>query len=409
MVKSGARGEISKMGQTMKIGYLINYELPLNLPRGDAVHIVSFIENLNIMDCDIFLIRKNATDEKILTLKTYNIKPLIKLCKFDRLFYGIKFYYELTSIIKRELPGILHEREVSWRTYLNFGGVLLARKYNIPYVLEVNAPILYERGIYHSRLSRELERRSENKLFSIASKIIVVSNVLKEYLLSVGVPEEKIAVVPNGADGDMFNPNTSGLEIRKEYRLEDKKVICYSGSLDQQWQGTGDILNSAKIVSSVDPSVRFLIIGNTVGQEELLKGAPENVIFTGSVDHSEVPGYLAAADVLLAPYKLKKGFEDVGFYNSPVKLFEYMAMGKAIVTSNIGQISEVIEHERTGLLIEPGDYKELAENILVLLEHKQLREKLGSNARVEFERNYTWEQNARRIMAIYEELLENRV
>lgn len=397
----------------MKLGYIINYELRLDLPRGDAIHISSFIENLDNIGHEIFLMRKNIYAINNLNstsrIKSYNIKSPTKFGKLNKLFYMIKFYQKSSLIIEKEAPDILHEREVSWRTYLNFGGVLLARKYNIPYVLEVNAPILYERGIYHSRLSRELERRSEKKLFSIASKIIVVSNVLKDYLLSVGVPGEKIAVVPNGADGDMFNPITSGLEIRKEYRLEDKKVICYSGSLDQQWQGIEDILNSAKIVSSADPSVRFLIIGNTAGQEELLKSAPENVIFTGSVDHSEVPGYLAAADVLLAPYKLKKGFEDVGFYNSPVKLFEYMAMGKAIVTSSIGQISEVIEHGKTGLLIEPGDYKELAENILMLLENKQLREKLGSNARVEFERNYTWNLNARQIMAIYEEILENRV
>lgn len=392
----------------MKIGYIINYEISLNLPRGDAVHILSFIRNLNRIDCDVFLIRKNIEDKKIATLKTYNIKPLIKSYKFDKLFYGVKFYHKVSSIIEMELPDILHEREVSWRTYLNFGGVLLARKYDIPYVLEVNAPILYERGMYHSHLSCELERISEKKLFSIANKIIVVSNVLKDYLLSVGVPEEKIAVVPNGADGTMFNPNTSGLEIRNEYRLEDKKVICYSGSLDQQWQGIEDILKSAKIVSSADPSVRFLIIGNTAGQEELLKGAPENVIFTGSVDHSEVPGYLAAADVLVAPYKLKRGFEGVGFYNSPVKLFEYMAMGKAIVTSNIGQISEVIEHGKTGLLIEHGNYKELANSVLKLVENQQLRYELGYNTRVEFEKNYTWEINTKKVIGIYEELLERR-
>ena len=118
-----------------------------------------------------------------------------------------------------------------------------------------------------------------------------------------------------------------------------------------------------------------------------------------------MPDYLAAADVLIAPYKLKKGFEKVGFYNSPVKLFEYMAMGKPIITSNIGQISEIIEHGETGLLIEPGNYKEFASGILKLVENPQLRDKLGFNARAEFERNYTWEMNAMKVIAVYEELL----
>jgi glycosyltransferase involved in cell wall biosynthesis len=391
----------------MKIGYIINQEIPLNLPRGDAVHILHFIENLNRIGCEVFLIRKDRSGKEH-NIKIHYIKSPIKFWKFHRIFYSIEFYYKCSSIIKKERPDILQEREVLWRTYLNFGGPLLAHKYNIPYVLEVNAPILYERGRYHSYISRELEKIFEKRLFAKVNKIIVVSNVLKSYLLTMGVSEEKIAVVPNGADEDMFNPDISGLEIRKSYQLEDKKVICYSGSLDQQWQGIGDILKSAKIINSSDPSVRFLIIGNTEGQEVMVKLAPDNVIFTGQIEHINVPAYLAAADILLAPYKLEEDFRDVGFYNSPVKLFEYMAMGKPIITSNIGQIEEIIEHGKTGLMIEPGNYNELARNILTLMEDEQLKKKLGKNARIEVEKNYTWERNARKIMTIYEEILEKR-
>ena len=83
-----------------------------------------------------------------------------------------------------------------------------------------------------------------------------------------------------------------------------------------------------------------------------------------------------------------------------------MAMGKPIITSNIGQIGEILEHEIGGLLIEPGNHEELARNILTLMEDEHLKKKLGKNARIKVEKNYTWERNARQIMAIYEEILD---
>ena len=389
----------------MKIGYIINDEVPLALPRGDAIHITNFIDTLAKLGHTIFLIRKNTTEIMNNKFKIFNIEPSIKFWKFFKLSYNIELYIKGSSIINNEKPEILHERE----NYLYFGGFLLACKYKIPYVLEVNAPLLYERGRYHSYISCKFQEMLEKKMFEKANKIIVVSNILKNYLISIGVPFEKIVVVPNGADGELFNPNISGQDIRNKYCLENKKVVCYSGSLDQQWQGIEYLIKAAKIINSIDLSVKFLIIGNTTNQEEILKKVLDNVIFTGSVSHADVPLYLAAADVLVAPYIVEKDFEDIGFYNSPIKLFEYMAMGKAIVTSNIGQISEIIDHGRTGLLIKPGNHQELANNILMLIRDNDLREALGSNARIEFERNFTWEKNARRIISIYEDLLQNKL
>jgi glycosyltransferase involved in cell wall biosynthesis len=400
---------IIKFGAIMKICYILNYELSLNLPRGDAIHIANFVLNIKKLGHDIFFIRKNGSNELVSSdIKSYNITFSSKLKVINKIFYAFKFYKTTFSILKEEMPDIIHEREVSWRTYFNLGGMLLAWKFQIPYILEANAPILFERGIYHSYFARKLEKISEKVFFDKASKIIVVSNVLKDYLVAMNVPKEKIAVIPNGADIKMFNPTISGASITKRYNLESKRTICFSGSLDQPWQGIDEILKSAKIICSIDSTIQFLIVGNTSGQEEMLKSAPKNVIFTGNVAHSEVSYFFAAADVLVAPYKLKEEFKKVGFYNSPVKLFEYMAMGKPIITSDLGQISEVIKHEKSGLLIEPGNYKELANNILKLVENQQLVDKLGSNARVEFEKNYTWEMNAMKVIAVYEEILECR-
>jgi len=390
----------------MKIGYILNYDLDLSLPRGDAIHVLSFIENIAKVGHEIFLIQKNNSNTKINYVKSYNISSPTKFKKLNKLAYGIVFCFRLSSIIKKETPTLIHEREIGWRTYLNFGGILLAKKNKIPYVLEVNAPILYERGIYHSYFSCKIEEISEKVLFSRANRIIVVSNVLKNYVMSKNIPSEKVIVVPNGANEKLLNPNISGKKIRKKYNLENKRIICFSGSLDQEWQGIDEILKSAEMISSIDPTIYFLIIGDLKEQDQT-KNSPQNVIFTGAINHSDLPNYLAAADILLAPYKLKEQFKEIGFYNSPVKLFEYMAMGKPIIASNIGQISEVIEHGKTGLLIEPGNYQELTSNILTLFENKQLREELGVNAREELVRNYTWKINADKIVNVYKDLIKN--
>ena len=391
----------------MKISYIINDEVPLALPRGDAIHITNFIKNFTLIGNKVFLLKKYIKDEGIENsnnVKFFQIQSTNNFWKLRKISYNIQLYQEGSRILGKEKPSILYERI----SYSNFGGLLLANKYNIPYVLEINAPMLYERGRHHSYFSRLIEKKIEMKLFNKAVKIIVVSTPLRDYLSSLGVPEKKITVIPNGADGELFNNKISGMEIKKKYNLDNKNVVCYSGSLDQQWQGIEDILLSANIINSIDIPVQFLIIGDISDQEKLISNAPENVIFTDAVKHSEVPKYLAAADILLAPYKLESDFKDIGYYNSPIKIFEYMAMGKAIITSNIGQILEVIEHNKTGLLIEPGNYKELANNIQLLLENKTLRGELGSNARNEFEKNYTWEKNARKIMSVFNEILENK-
>lgn len=380
-------------------------------PRTGAVHTRSFLENFIKIGGEAFFIRekgkKRINKKRINDIRIYNIRwvdgipELPGSSLISNLLFNLRLYQAGSSIIRTEKPDIIHEREL----FLKFPGLLLANKFEIPYILEVNAPMLYEDGRGYSRIHQEIGKIIEEKLFNGANRIIVVSNILKNYLLKQGVPEEKIRVVPNGVDENVFNPDVAGESVRKKYHLEDKEVICFAGSLHLGWQGIGDLLKAARIISSIKASVRFLIAGNTERQEEMLKSAPDNVIFTGQIEHIKMPSYFAAADVLVAPYKQQTDFEYVNFYGSSLKLFEYMAMGKPIITTNLGQIGEIIEHGKSGLLIEPGNYKELANNILTLMADEKLRKNLGENARIEVEKNYTWERNAIKIMEIYKEVL----
>jgi glycosyltransferase involved in cell wall biosynthesis len=299
------------------------------------------------------------------------------------------------SIVKKERPQLLHERQ----SYFGIAGLKLSKKLALPFVLEVNAPITIEQKKVHSPFFQRVGAWVERKLLSEADRILVVSNELKKYVLKFNVAPDKISVVPNGVDINLFNPRVSEAKIRDKYGLNKSNIVCFIGGLFP-WHGAENIIKVANEMADSHPEVKFLIVGSGPLEEELRAMAGKNVIFIGTVKHELIPEYLAASDIAVAPYPKM----DL-FYFSPIKLFEYMASGKAIIASNMGQIGEVIEHEKTGLLIEPGNLWALKENIEYLLDNPQMRRKLGRNARKATE-SYTWENNVKRVMEIYEELVD---
>ena len=126
------------------------------------------------------------------------------------------------------------------------------------------------------------------------------------------------------------------------------------------------------------------------------------VIFTGAVGHERVPRLLDACDILVAPHvPLADGSE---FFGSPTKIFEYMAMGKGIVASRLGQIGEVLVDGETALLVEPGDVEELRGAIVKMIEDKELRHALGVKARQTAEKEHTWTHNAQRVLDEFKSL-----
>ncbi len=122
----------------------------------------------------------------------------------------------------------------------------------------------------------------------------------------------------------------------------------------------------------------------------------------GAVEHDRVPSLLDACDILVSPHvPLDAGAE---FFGSPTKMFEYMAMGKGIVASRLGQIGEVLQHEKTALLVDPGNVEQLTGAILRLTTSPELRERLGAAARRTAVEHHTWKHNAQRVLNEYASL-----
>jgi len=302
-------------------------------------------------------------------------------------------------LIERAQPDFIYQR------YSRFGwaGVVATLRTRRPLFLEYNGSEVWV-GRHWDHVGRlDLLERYERLNLAAAARIFVVSEVERHNLEELGVDPGKIIVNPNGVDPDLFQPGVGGRQLRADLNISDAEVVVgFVGSFGP-WHG---VLELAQAIKSIPPAspVRFLLVGagSLQGEMQSLLAGDDRVVFTGAVAHSKVPELLDACDILVAPHvPLADGSE---FFGSPTKLFEYMAMGKAIVASRLGQIGEVLKHGETALLVEAGNVGELSAAIVTLAENIELRQQLGANAREIAVQRHTWKQNAERVLAAYASL-----
>jgi glycosyltransferase involved in cell wall biosynthesis len=301
------------------------------------------------------------------------------------------------SAIRMEAPDIIYQRLSFARTL----GRVASNQLGIPLVLEINAPILYERKRYERLHFPRQARLIHDRIMHKAAAVIVVSNALKDYIVQQeGIDENKITVIPNGVDISRFD--RKGEVYRERMGIEKREIVVgYIGAL-KPWHGIDILLGAATTLN--DPRIKHLIIGDGpllsfcedfVHQHNL----DTQVILTGYAELNQIPEYLAAIDIAVAPYPQM----DL-FYFSPIKLFEYMAAGKAIIASRLGQIAEVLEDGRTGILFTPGNVEELCQHISRLVADRQLRIELGRAAQRESV-SHTWRKNVSEVIAVLEKVV----
>jgi glycosyltransferase involved in cell wall biosynthesis len=317
---------------------------------------------------------------------------------------GLLFMDQATREIQRNPPHLIYER------YSRFGcaGVAASLRTGSPLFLEYNGSEVWV-GRHWDRVGMlSLLARYERLNLAAAARIFVVSEVDRRNLLSAGIKPEKIVVNPNGVDTERFRPNVGRKELREQLGLSQlETLVGFVGSFGP-WHGVLAFAEAIKMIPRAS-GLRFLLVGSGSlrGEVERLLAAETEagrVNFTGAVDHNRVPALLDACDILVSPHVPLADGSD--FFGSPTKLFEYMAMGKGIVASRLGQIGEVLSDEETALLVEPGNVQQLSEAILRLADSPELRERLGLAARKAVALHYTWKHNAERVLTAYESWLK---
>ena len=327
------------------------------------------------------------------------IKPNPLLDFFDEIQmmdYHFKVVKRFRKCLRNIRVGLIYQRH----SIFNASGVVLSHIFNVPLILEVNNSEVWAKKNWSRLIFEKLATKIEKFAFENSDLISVVSEVTKEQIVSLGADENKIVVNPNGVNPEKFSPEISGKSIREQLKLDDFYVVGFIGTFTR-WHGVETLFDAAIEVLSNSDKIKFLLIGdgNLKSHLELKTeqlGLKDKIIFTGIIPHEKAPEYLAACDVLISPHL---GFESgERFFGSPTKLFEYMAMGKPIIASELEQIGQIIRNEINGLLFKPGDVKELSNLILRLFNDSELSSRLGKKAREDVIKNYTWTKNAMRVL-----------
>ena len=322
----------------------------------------------------------------------------------NQIVTNVKFHFEEKDILAKEQPDLLISRLEAY----TISSINLANKRNIPVIVEADGPVAYEKMTFqdqfwtHQNLVDYFEVAALKK--SLAS--FTVSNQLKTYFMEKGVPGEKIQVIPNGADPDRFRPDLPCDDIKDDYQLQNNLVIGFVGSF-HYWHGVDNLSKIILEIMREHDHVKFLMVGDggplKLSLEKFIykNKLEDRVCLTGLKTHQEIPKYIAAMDVVLAPYpKLKFG------YYSPVKLYEYLSSGKAVVSSRMGQITEVIRDGENGFLCEPDDIPGMCRTISKLIENPALIQKIGSQAREDVLKNYTWKKRGEQLSNLCEQIVQ---
>jgi len=233
--------------------------------------------------------------------------------------------------------------------------------------------------------------------------VAAISGVHRRLLLDGGWPEEKVIAAHSGVDLTQFvEASKANGHLRARLAAEGQRVVLYAGSF-YTGKGGDQMLLAAERMKDV----KFVLLGGRDFEVAELKErckslGLDNVELTGHMTHAEIPSYLFAADILIAPFT-EDGCDIAGKviipYASPIKLFEYMAAGKPIVASNIGAIPEVLRHDVNALLVAPGSVDDLVLNLSKLLSDPALAARLGARALRDV-RLYSWEERVARILEL---------
>jgi glycosyltransferase involved in cell wall biosynthesis len=305
-------------------------------------------------------------------------------------------------LVERARPDFIYQRYARF----SWAGVVASLRAKRPLFLEYNGSEVWV-GRHWDRVgSLDLLERYERLNLDAAARIFVVSEVERRNLEARGVRAEKIVVNANGVDVERFRPGAGGVDARRELGISDTDIVAGFVGTFGPWHGVEKFAEAIKAIAD-DVRARFLLVGKgslhaQVEKQLEAETRAGRVIFTGAVAHERVPALLDACDILVAPHvPLADGSE---FFGSPTKIFEYMAMGKAIVASRLGQIGEVLSDDETALLVEPGNVDELRAAMIKLIRDGELRNRLGANAREVAASHHTWVRNARRVLEAYQQL-----
>jgi glycosyltransferase involved in cell wall biosynthesis len=295
--------------------------------------------------------------------------------------------------IREFRPDFVYDRYNLYST----AALAAARRAGTPALLEVNSPVAYERSQYevHPLRFPRVAFYYERRTFQMADHVFAVSTPLKEHIVeTANVPSDRVSVLPNGANPDYFKHVENASDVRRRLGIEGKTVVGYVGSL-RPWHGLDLLVAAFAELRQSLKNIHLLVIGSG-SMEKSLKLQVQDaqmdsaVTFAGPVERQNMRHYLAAMDIGVSP--------KATYYASPMKILEYMAMGKATVAPRMQNVLDIVDDEDNALLFEPDNRSSLAGAIERLITDTALSARLGCKARQKVESRLNWKYNAGRVI-----------
>jgi len=378
-----------------------------NTKSGSNIHILELLRNLKkYTDIVLFAPGQKSVDRALSGIKYV---PVIDNKYLVQPSYEFMLSFYLLYSCIRNRPDVLYLRQNSFP----FFPIILCKILKIPSIVEVNGLVLDELKVnpdsqsFAYQVFSYLALRSENFNYRHCDRIVSVTDKLKDELVRLySVPDNKISVINNGANTDVFKP--LDLEQTKaKLQLENsKKYVCFVGHL-AAWQGVEFLIHASPLILEKCPDTRFLIIGDGVMKDKLLEitselGLSDKFTFTGRIPYENVPLYINAADVCVAPF-IKERNSKIGL--SALKTYEYLACGKPIVASSISGVRDLIESSGGGVSVTPENPEELAAAVVKLLLDENTRVLVGEKGRRYVVENHSWDGVARKILDMCKDLI----
>jgi glycosyltransferase involved in cell wall biosynthesis len=352
---------------------------------GQSVHVEQMVAALRAAGHEVLVIgpgfyRQAAFGAESRLVAFIRARLPAALGELAELTYNLPAYRRLRRAARSFRPDLIYER---YNLYY-LAGALLAHRIGVPLYLEINAPIADERTRFGGLHLRGLARWLEAWTWRAATRVVAVTGVLKALIVGAGVAPERIEVVPNGIDPAAF------VDLPARPEAPDPLVLGFVGFV-RDWHGLDAIITAlAKHVGA--PGLDLVVVGDGPARPALERqaaalGIADRVRFTGLAPHADVPRLVAGFDIALQPRAVA--------YASPLKIFDYMAAGRAIVAPDQPNIREILTDGETALLFDPERPGAIWDAVLSLSADAALRSRLGRTARLEVERRgYTWVSNA---------------
>lgn len=303
--------------------------------------------------------------------------------------YSLLIAVKLIAAILKFKPDFIYERYNLYQPI----GVIIARLFKLPIILEVNAPLVQERSKYSGLALPRFAKWIENFTWRKATYVLPVTEALAQHVYDAGVPKSRVVVVPNGINEHVIEE----LDKRATERESSKEIVIGFTGFINPWHKLDKALDAIAQINN--KQIKFICVGegdirSDLEQQAEKLGIRDQVTFTGLVNRQEVFDYVAQFNIALQP--------SVTEYASPLKLFEYLASGSLVIAPDMPNIREILDNKNS-ILFNPNEPNDFKDKLVDALENFEQYKPIRQAARAAIdEQGLTWQKNAERVISLLE-------